>query len=163
MKDVAIDPVVKKVRVHLGIEDAFRLFTQGMGQWWPLDTHSIAADTHDGRIKAEGLVFEGHTGGRIYERMSDGSEGLWGHVLLWEPPNRVVFSWNPSLIDRPHTEVEVRFFPAGDATDVELEHRGWERLGADGPGKRGAYDSGWPALLELFRAALAQGSPSDSA
>jgi uncharacterized protein YndB with AHSA1/START domain len=144
-------PVIKKVRVELPIEQAFSLFTRGIGEWWPLETHSVAADSHEGRLKGESLVFETHEGGRIYEVMSDGSEATWGHVLTWEPPHRVMFSWKPNLLDEPHTEVEVRFTEADRSTDVELEHRGWERLGSEGVVKRGGYDAGWPGVLELFR------------
>jgi len=155
MKDrtAAIEAVVKKTRVSLGLEEAFQLFTRGMGQWWPLETHSIAADSHHGRVTAEDLVFEEREGGRIYETMSDGSEGTWGSILVWEPPSRVVFSWKPNLSDGPHTEVEVRFRPAGDATEVELEHRGWEAFGEDASARREGYDSGWPGVLEMFETA----------
>jgi uncharacterized protein YndB with AHSA1/START domain len=149
----AIDPVIKRVRVSLDIDATFRLFTEGMSQWWPLETHSIAADTHEGRVEARDLVFEGREGGRIYEKMSDGSQGTWGRVLAWEPPRRVVFSWRPSLADGPHTEVEVSFSPTEDGTEVALEHRGWERFGEEGPGRRSEYDSGWPRVLERFRTA----------
>jgi uncharacterized protein YndB with AHSA1/START domain len=151
MNDIATEPIVKNVTVGLSIDEAFRLFTVGMGKWWPLETHSIAADSHEGRLKAESLVFEEREGGRIYEMMSDGSEGDWGQVLIWEPPTRVAFSWKPSLTDDPHTEVEVRFTSTGEATDVQLEHRGWERLGLGGIDKRKGYNSGWPAVLDLFR------------
>jgi len=152
----AIEAVVKKTRVVLGVDEAFQLFTRDMGRWWPLGTHSIAADTHEGRVTAEGVVFEEREGGRIYETLSDGSEGTWGRVLAWEPPTRVVFSWKPNLTAGPHTEVEVRFRSAGDVTEVELEHRGWEAFGEDAAALREGYDSGWPRVLEMFRSAASR-------
>jgi uncharacterized protein YndB with AHSA1/START domain len=149
----AFDPVIKRVRVDLPAPAAFQLFTEGMGQWWPLQTHSIAEDTYEGKVKAEDLVFEGRADGNIYEVMSDGTEASWGRVLVWEPPVRVVFSWKPNLEEEPHTEVEVRFREQAGGTEVELEHRGWERLGERGSMQRSGYDAGWPGVLELFSSA----------
>jgi DNA-binding transcriptional ArsR family regulator/uncharacterized protein YndB with AHSA1/START domain len=153
-----IEPVVKTVRVDLTQQQAFELFTEGMGRWWPLQTHSIAVDTHEGRVRAESLIFEPREGGRIYEVMSDGQEGDWGTVLEWNPPSRVVFSWKPNLSDGPWTEVEVRFAASGNGTKVELVHRGWERFGIAGSGRRQAYEEGWVGLLELYREAARQSS-----
>ncbi|HJR45488.1 MAG TPA: SRPBCC family protein [Actinomycetota bacterium] len=148
-----MEPVVKTVRVDLGIEDAFRLFTAGMGTWWPLERHSIAVDSLEERVTADSLVFEEREGGRIYEVMSDGAEGTWGRVQAWEPPNRVVFSWKPNLTDGPYTEVEVRFTSIGAGSEVVLEHRGWEQFGDTAERYRNGYDSGWPGVLELFKTA----------
>lgn len=156
-----IDPVTKRVRVQLAAEPAFELFTVGMGQWWPLQMHSIAEATFEGKVKTLDLVFEGRLDGRIYEVMSDGTEAAWGRVLVWEPPERIVFSWKPNLDDGPHTEVEVRFRERDGATEVELEHRGWERLGERGTRQRAGYDAGWPGVLELFAAAAGRGSSAE--
>jgi uncharacterized protein YndB with AHSA1/START domain len=145
-----IAPVRVSVRVDREIAEVFRIFTEEMATWWPLGTHSIAADTYQGKVRAESVLIEGRVGGRIYERMEDGREGDWGVVLAWEPPYRVVFSWKPNLTPGPMTEVEVRFVEEGSATRVDLEHRGWERLGADGPAKRRGYESGWPGVLARF-------------
>lgn len=146
-----LDPVVKNVHVEAGPDAAFELFTEGMGGWWPLHTHSIAVDTFEGRVTADRLVFEPRLGGRIYEVMSDGKDATWGTVLEWDPPARVVFSWKPNLTDGPPTEIEVRFTPSSEGTDVELEHRGWERFGAAGSDYRGGYEAGWAGVLDLFR------------
>jgi uncharacterized protein YndB with AHSA1/START domain len=150
---MALDPIVRSLHVPLNPGDAFRLFTLEMRSWWPLDTHSRAEEGQ----KVEDVVFEGHVGGRIYEIMTDGSEGYWGTVVAWEPGARVVFDWRPSDEDRPHTQVEVRFSPGEDGgTLVDLEHRGWEALGPDlGAKAREAYDApeGWGLV---FHAAYAR-------
>ena len=146
-----MEPVVKSVRVELGIEDSFRLFTAGMGTWWPLERHSIAVDSLEGRVSADRLVFEENEGGRIYEVMSDGVEGTWGYVKVWDPPGRVAFSWKPNLSDGPYTEVEVRFTSVGTGTEVVLEHRGWEQFGENAEQYRRGYDAGWPGVLGLFK------------
>ena len=154
--EMIVQPLVKSVTVELNARDAFRLFTRDMGTWWPLDTHSIASDTYDGRVEATDLVFEERVGGRILEVMSDGARESWGKVLAWEPPRRVVFSWRPSLEDVPHTEVDVTFTEIGDRTEVRLEHRGWERLGSSADSKRAGYDSGWPVVLAHLRRLAAE-------
>jgi len=97
------------------------------------------------------LVLEGRVGGRLYERWHDGGEVDWGRVLAWEPPARLVLSWSPTLERRPPTEVEVRFLAVEpDHTRVELEHRGWERLGDLAAQARSSYEGGWPGVLDAF-------------
>jgi hypothetical protein len=145
---VRLEPIHRSVHVPLDPEAAFRLFTAEMGSWWPADTHSRAEEGQE----TEDVVFEAGVGGRIYEVLSDGSEGYWGTVTAWEPGARVGFDWKPNDEDRPHTQVEIRFSPAEDGgTDVDREHRGWELLGPD-VGERGrasyAAPEGWGIVLE---------------
>jgi len=105
------------------------------------------------------MMLEPHLGGRWYEVAEDGSQATVGKVLLWDPPNRFIVSWDINSKWKPDTtvgsEVEVRFTIEGpDATLVELEHRKFEQLGAEaGPSMRRDVDSGWPSILEGFRAA----------
>ena len=154
-----IEPVRRSITVEIDKDDAFRLFTTGIDRWWPVETHSIAAD--DGtNVKTERVVFEEHRGGRIVEVLSTGEECPWGHVLEWEPPDRIVFDWNPSREERPFTAVEVTFSSeAGGGTRVDLEHRGWELLGPElGQAMREGYDPGWGYILnERFGGAAETG------
>lgn len=138
-----LSPVRQSVRVRRPIQEAFELFTRDIGTWWPVQTHHRRGDVI-------GLVFEGRTGGRIYERCGDGGTADWGRVLAWEPPHCVVFTWLATSGGEP-TEVEVRFVAEDVAlTRVELEHRGWERLGATGAEQRTRYLNGWPRAIGLF-------------
>ena len=91
-----------------------------------------AAHALDRRRQVTEVVVEEQVGGRIYERHSDGGEGEWGRVLVWEPPAKFAMSWYPGHDDARATRLEVRFTAEGDATRVELEHRGWEILAAEG-------------------------------
>ncbi len=134
MQPTTTDAIRKSVTVAAPVEDAFRVFTDGIGSWWPVATHSM------GHEKTETAVFERGTGGRIYERHADGTEVPWGTVVTWEPPERVVFAWGLN-----GSEIEVRFTPGGEGTRVALEHRGWDRL-EDAQG-RGSYDEGWDVVL----------------
>lgn len=137
---------------------AWRVFTEKMGTWWPLATHKI------GSAKAVDAVIEPRVGGRWYERGDDGSTCDWGHVLAWEPPSRLVLSWEISADWRPDptvkTEVEVRFVSEGkDSTRVELEHRHLDQYGERRDEMRDIFDKGgdWGRLLALFaRAATNQ-------
>lgn len=148
----AIEPVRQSVVVRRPLAETFVLFTDELDSWWPLHTHSIAADTFEGRVTVESITFEKHVGGRVLERMSDGTEAPWGRILAWDPPNLFVMSWKPNMIgDAPSTEVEVRFTSVGDgSTRIDLEHRGWELLGPDAAKQQG-YNDGWRALFELFQ------------
>jgi uncharacterized protein YndB with AHSA1/START domain len=145
------DTLRKVVRVEAPQEVAWRVFTEKIGTWWPLTTHKI------GKANAVDAVIEPRVGGRWYERGEDGSTCDWGRVLSWEPPSRLVLSWDisadwqydPNL----NTEVEVRFIPEGkEATRVELEHRRLDRYGTRRDEMRGIFDSegGWESLIQLF-------------
>ncbi|MBI4261184.1 MAG: SRPBCC domain-containing protein [Actinobacteria bacterium] len=148
----ALDPVRQSVTVARPPEVVFRVFTERLGEWWPLDTYSISVDEGGGGAPEAAFV-EPREGGRIYERTADGAELEWGRVLVWDPPHRLVMSWRPNLTANPHTEIEVTFTPEGDGTRVDLEHRGWERLFGfvEDPGAvRSGYVNGWPGVLGLF-------------
>jgi len=147
----------KTVSVNVPPTEAWRVFTEKIGSWWPLATHKI------GKAKAVAAVIEPHVGGRWYERGDDGSTCDWGRVLSWEPHSRLVLSWEITA-DWQHdpnlkTEVEVRFIAEGrDGTRVELEHRHLDRYGTRRDEMHGIFDSegGWTGLLASFaRAATA--------
>lgn len=151
-----VEPVRKHVRVARPVEESFDLFVNGIARWWPSEIHSRAAhDQYGNGVTVERVVFEPHAGGRVYEVTSEGVEGPWGDVLVFEAPHRFVLAWKPNDRPEPPTEVEVRFEPDGDGTIVRLEHRGWERLGARADEARDGYSDGWWLPLERFAAAAA--------
>jgi uncharacterized protein YndB with AHSA1/START domain len=148
-----IEAIRKTVTIDCTAEHAFRVFTEGIGTWWPLHTHSISV-MDDGSGAPETAVMEPRVGGRLYERTRDGRECDWGIVLVWDPPTRIVLEWRVNR-DNPPTEVEVRFSRDGDGTRVDLEHRGWERYPADvGPRTRASYASadGWEGVFGAYAA-----------
>jgi uncharacterized protein YndB with AHSA1/START domain len=143
--------------VQAPIERAFHVFTQGMPSWWPPDHHILEAELAE-------MVFEPRVGGRITDRGVDGSECSWSRILVYEPPHRVVFSWDIDLDWKIETdpdrasEVEVRFTAESeDRTRVELEHRHLERHGSGWEKMRDAVGSpgGWPGTWEAYVPALA--------
>ena len=83
------------------------------------------------------MEFQPVVGGKVLEHLSNGQVLPWAEVLVWEPPTLFVLAWKPNSNANPPTEVEVRFTPQADGTLVELEHRGWERLGEIAPRQRG--------------------------
>jgi uncharacterized protein YndB with AHSA1/START domain len=136
---------------------AWRVFTEQMGAWWPLSVYKI------GKANAVDAVLEPRVGGRWYERGDDGSTCDWGRVLLWEPPSRLVLSWDinadwqydPDL----QTEIEVRFIAESEgATRVELEHRKLDRYGARRDEMRRIFNTegDWGRLLAMFAALAAE-------
>jgi uncharacterized protein YndB with AHSA1/START domain len=133
------------ITVQAPIALAFSVFTEGIATWWPPDHHILEAELAD-------MVFEPRVGGSVYDRGVDGSECRWARVLAYEPPTRVVISWDINLrwqieSDPAKTsEVEVRFTPEGaDRTHVELEHRNLDRHGEGWEQMRDAVGSpnGW--------------------
>ena len=140
------------VVVEAPIERAFSVFTDDIGSWWPPEHHILEAELEE-------MVFEPRVGGHVYDRGVDGSECRWACVLAYEPPNRVVFSWDINTEWRIETdpertsEVEVRFEPEGPGrTRVELEHRKLERHGDGWEQMRDAVGSpeGWGVGLRRF-------------
>ena len=152
-QDVSELVIYKHTVVQCPAERAFRTFTEGIAGWWPLETHSV------GEGRARTAVFEAGVGGRIYERWDDGTECDWGRVTVWEPPGRVAFSWKPNPAAEAPTQVDVRFTADGEATAVEIEHRGWERLAARASETHASYDSpgGWTLVLACYTEAAGTG------
>jgi hypothetical protein len=135
------------------VEQAFRVFTDGIDKWWNREHHT-------GSAELDRVVLESGAGGRWYEVGVDASETQWGYVIAWEPPTRVVLAWqlNASFEFDPEflTEIEVRFTEAGpDRTQVELEHRNLERYGDARDRIVSAFEApdGWQGHLNAFASA----------
>jgi len=151
--------VRRQIVVDVPIERAFAVFTERFGDFKPPEHNLLGVPIAE-------TVFEPKAGGHIYDRGTDGSECRWARVLVFDPPSRVVFSWDigPSWqieADPGNTsEVEVTFVAESPhRTRVELEHRhidrhgpGWEAL-SDGVGE----DQGWPLYLDRYAALCRQG------
>jgi uncharacterized protein YndB with AHSA1/START domain len=153
--DVAIAPVKKSIIVKTDPAHAFEVFTTGIDRWWPRHL-SI------GESPVKRAIIEPRTGGRWYTEHEGGETAITGHVLAWEPPHRLVFSWEINGDWKPEgeracaSEVEVRFTAQDGGTLVELEHRNFERMAGDGgPKMREAVDGGWVGVLAQFAAACA--------
>ena len=149
--------VATSIVVEAPIGRAFEVFTKEIGSWWPPEHHLLQGELAE-------IVFEPRVGGHIYDRGVDGSESRWARVLAYEPPGRVVFSWDISTSWQIETdpartsEVEVRFAEQGpERTLVELEHRHLDRHGDGWEGMRDAVGSpgGWRKGIEAFAAQAA--------
>jgi uncharacterized protein YndB with AHSA1/START domain len=146
--------VRKQIVVQAPIDRAFAVFTERFGDFKPPEHNLLATPITE-------TVFEPIVGGNIIDRALDGSECRWARILAYDPPQRLVFSWdigpNWQIETDPNltSEVEVRFFTeTPDSTRVELEHRhidrhgpGWQAVsdGIDG-------DEGWPLYLARYAA-----------
>lgn len=143
----SIAPVRKDVVVRCSPARAFWIFTRDIDDWWPRKSHSVGED------RSESVRLEPRLGGRVIETHSGGEEAIWGTILVWQPPHRLVLTWHPGRSVGDATEVEVVFTAHGDDTQVSLEHRGWERR-RDGRAAQREYDQGWVPVLESLRLAL---------
>ncbi len=151
------------VKIDASPEEAFEHFTEAIGSWWP-------AENTFSKEAFETVIIEPHEGGRWYERDEDGREIPWGQVLAWEPPHRIVLTWQitPQGLPEPDpakaSEFEVRFVPESQSnqspqptTRVEIDHRAFERHGDEGGAIwREAMDSeeGWPKFLGRYAASV---------
>ncbi|MDP1805330.1 MAG: SRPBCC family protein [Acidimicrobiales bacterium] len=159
MTQTASAVVRREIAVDAPIEKAFAVFTERFGDFKPGEHNLLGAPIAE-------TVFEPRVGGHILDRGTDGSECRWARILVYEPPHRVVFSWDIGPTWQVETEpdntseVEVRFIAEGpQRTRVELEHRnidrhgpGWEAV-SDGVG----HDSGWPLYLERYAVLFTDG------
>jgi uncharacterized protein YndB with AHSA1/START domain len=153
------ETVRRRVVVAAPIERAFAVFTEQFGEFKPPEHNMLGSPITE-------TVFEPRVGGGIVDRAADGTECQWARILVFEPPDRVVFSWDISpqwTIEAEQartSEVEVCFYAETPTrTRVELEHRhlerhgpGWEAL-ADGV----AGPEGWPLYLDRYSALLKEG------
>jgi len=140
-------PILLAFEVECPPERAFTVWTARIGSWWPAD-HTVTGE--DGLT----VVLEGRPGGRIFERTRGGVEHDWGEVTVWEPPARLGYLWHLRRDRAAATDVEIRFIGLGDSrTRVEIEHRGWERLGDEAETWRDRNVGGWTTLLPHFVAA----------
>ena len=156
MTQAAATVVRRHVVVAAPIDRAFTVFTDRFGDFKPPEHNLLTAPIAE-------TVFEPRVGGHIYDRAVDGSECRWARILAFDPPERVVFSWDIGpqwQIETDHdltSEVEVRFVAEGEnRTRVELEHRHLDR---HGPGWQGIADGvddseGWPLYLARYAALL---------
>jgi uncharacterized protein YndB with AHSA1/START domain len=152
--------VRKSIVVAAPVERAFAVFTQRFGDFKPPE-HNLLG------VPIAATEFEPHAGGHIYDRGTDGSVCRWARVLTYEPPHRVVFSWDidPSWqieTDPERTsQVEVRFIAqTPEQTRVELEHRHLDRHGSGFEAIVDGVDSdgGWPLYLSRYAALAAEHS-----
>jgi uncharacterized protein YndB with AHSA1/START domain len=160
MTQAASAVVRRQVIVEAPAEKAFSVFTERLGDFKPPEHNLLAAPSAE-------TVFEPRVGGHVYDRATDGTECHWARVLVYEPPLRVVFSWDIGPTWQLETdpenasEVEVRFIEETPGrTRIELEHRnidrhgpGWEAV-ADGVG----HEQGWPLYLARYAALFGEGS-----
>jgi uncharacterized protein YndB with AHSA1/START domain len=143
------EAVRREIVVDVRPDRAFEIFTADMTSWWP-PAH------HIGSAPIEEILVEPRVGGRWYTRHQDGTESSTGFVTVWDPPGRLVVTWqiggdwayHPDLV----TTVEVRFEPDGDArTRVVLEHD-LTAYGADAPEMKKTFEDpgAWTATLEAY-------------
>jgi uncharacterized protein YndB with AHSA1/START domain len=126
-----------------------------MTSWWPLATHTI------GEAPARASIVQTRAGGRWYGVDKNGDEHEIGKVLAYEPPHRLLLSWEISCAwkhdENVASEIEVRFVPESPArTRIELEHRNLEVYGADAETARDTYegDGAWTYVLAAYAKAL---------
>jgi uncharacterized protein YndB with AHSA1/START domain len=158
MTNTAASTVQKEIIVDAPIERAFAVFTEGFGDFKPPEHNLLSVPIAE-------TVFQPVVGGHIVDRGEDGSECRWARILAYEPPHRVVFSWDIGPTWQIESdlgncsEVEVRFTAEdGGHTRVELEHRFIEH---HGPGWGSVHEGidgsqGWPLYLDRYAALFAE-------
>jgi DNA-binding transcriptional ArsR family regulator/uncharacterized protein YndB with AHSA1/START domain len=150
--------VTKSIVVAVPRIRAFAFFIR-QEAWWPVRTHHLAEPP------GESVILEPFVGGRWFERRRDGRECDWGTVRVWEPPRRIVVTWQigPGWVYEPDrtkaSEIEVRFLVESEQrTRIEFEHRHLERYGEQAGRMRSALDApdGAAGVLRAYAARLGE-------
>lgn len=161
MNTSGIEPITKTITVNAGIERAFAVFVKRFDAIKPREHNLLSVPIAE-------TIFEPKAGGHIYDVGVDGSECRWSRVLVYEPPSRLVFTWDIGTTWQLETdpaktsEVEVRFTAESDGrTRVELEHRHLDRHGSGwtAVAKGIGGDAGWPLYLSRYGELAAKDSP----
>ncbi|MHB8693223.1 MAG: SRPBCC family protein [Solirubrobacteraceae bacterium] len=148
------------VVVEAPLERAFHVFVEQFDQIKPREHNLLGVDIAES-------VFEPRVGGHLYDRGVDGSECRWARVLAYEPPHRIVISWDISAqwqLETDHdrtSEVEIRFTAEGvERTRVQLEHRNLDRHAEGWEGLREGIGGGegWPLYLQRYANVITKGS-----
>jgi len=146
----ALPPLRREILVDAEPGLAFAVFTERIGQWWPLGSHSVyGADATVG-FDRPGV------GGRIVESKTGADDAVWGTVTSWEPGRSIGFTWHPGNSEENASQVTVTFADEGADTGktlVTLEHAGWEVFGEEAAQARADYDHGWPLVLGHYAGA----------
>lgn len=143
------DPIRKTVTVPLHPDAAFDLFTDKLGDWWPVETHSISGA--NGK-RPKKVKVDKKKGGHITETKADGEPTRWATVTRWEPGRAFGLSWYVGRDEDEATDIMVVFTPVDTGTRVDLVHDGFDRLAETAMMQRENYDHGWSVVLsERYR------------
>jgi uncharacterized protein YndB with AHSA1/START domain len=151
------DAIHLTLTVPASVERAYAVFVEEFASWYPRK-YTWSQDV------LQTIGIERREGGRCFERGPYGFWIDWGRVLVWDPPDRLVFSWQISPRREPvpnpkkASEVELSFHEEGpQSTRIEFEHSGLSRHGEGAGGYRQALSSeqGWPYILDRYAAAFA--------
>ena len=136
---------------------AFAVFVDELNRWWPRDLTW-------GKDRLETIGIEPRTGGTCFEKLKDGTTGVWGTVLAFDRPSHIVFAWQirpdrtPEGSEATSSRVDVRFVERDPGTsEILVVHRDFFRHGEDFEAYRNemAGKKGWPAIVEAYVKALA--------
>jgi len=146
---LAGDQARATVSVAVPPPEAFRVFTEEVNLWWRRGRRFRNATGEAGIV-----CIEPRLGGRLFESFdSEGSEQVveMGHVLVWEPPQRLLLQWRAvNFAPHEHTEVEVVFKPSASGTTVTVTHRGWAAIRAGHPVRHGLDAAGFLRMMGLW-------------
>ena len=137
------------VLVEVEPEEAFRIFTEEIDQWWRRGLKYRVAGFRRGM-----LCVEGHVGGRLFETFdTDTGKRVveTGRVVSWEPPSRLAFEWRAvSFAPNEKTLVEVRFAPSARGSLVTVTHSGWSKIRLDHPARHGLDVAAFLRMMGLW-------------
>ncbi|MFQ3787048.1 SRPBCC family protein [Halomonas sp. A29] len=147
------DSTVHEIDLPLAQNSAFKLFAERLADWWP-------AEYTWSRSALNTIGIEPWQGGRCTEVGPHGFQVDWGRVLAWEPPERLIISWQigPNRVPQPDpahaSTVKLGFHENGPrAARLILEHHDFRNHGDGAEEYRDAMASeyGWPYILACFR------------
>ncbi len=156
-ESIMLPPIVKTIHVPVDPVEAFCVFTEQMGQWWPVASHSLSAGS--GEVPKE-IMVEPKVGGQVIETCADGKKRPWARVTAWQPGEKFAVRWHVGRDEDEATDVTVAFARVMGGCQVTLTHAGWEAMGDNAAAMRDGYLTGWDlVLVDQFGAACLAASP----
>jgi len=154
MTELLPKEITKQIVVATTRQKAFALFTQGIGDWWPVASHSLSAGENKMPLA---VTMTSGIGGVITETLYDGTTARWGVITAWEPGEFLAFTWHLRRPESQQTLVTIRFSTVKGGTCVTLVHSNWAVLGLDAETIRNQYNAGWDYVLaDCFANAVSQ-------
>ena len=142
------DPIQKSIDVPLSPNEAFKLFTEEIANWWPSETFSVSAERGK---KPRDITFGTHKGDQIIEVTEQGEQHVWGTIEAYDPGVFLSFSWHPGKGEDQATFVKLAFEEKGSGTNVALTHGGFEVLGDLADAVSNSYLQGWDLVLGCYQ------------
>jgi uncharacterized protein YndB with AHSA1/START domain len=146
---IAGDRARVEVAVSVPPAVAFDLFTNDIDRWWRRGFKYRHSDSASSLLR-----IEPGTGGRLFESFERGEMQHVievGRIRVWQPPQRLSFTWrNATFAEHEHTEVDIEFAATRSGTLITVTHTGLAALPASHPARHGLQGRDFARMIGMW-------------